>query len=77
MDKPYQPILCSLHDEYEIAIMHNKILHIKWLNNEGNCCTDFVLPKDILVKNKEEYLVVEIEKNEPLSIRLDKITLLD
>ena len=80
MPKPYQPIACSLHDEYEIAIMHKKHLKIKWSDNEGNQQTAKVLPKDILVKNKEEFLLADTfdsaQDNKELNIRLDKITLL-
>ena len=76
MNKPYQPILCSLHDEYEIAIMHQKKLNIKWLDNTGASLSDYVLPQDILVKKKEEFLLAEGSDNKALCIRLDKITLL-
>ncbi len=77
MNKHYKPIACSLHDEYEIAIMHRKYLNIKWLDDDtGVNHTDKVLPKDVLVKNKEEFLVANTQDNRELCIRLDKITLL-
>ena len=53
MSKQYKPIACSLHDTYEVAIMQKKHLNIKWLDDNGESHTDKVLPKDILVKNKE------------------------
>ena len=81
MDASYKPIACSLHDEYEIAIMHGKHLTIRWVDSTGTCHTDKVLPKDILVKNKEEFLVARThdsaQDNKELCIRLDKITLLE
>jgi len=77
MNKPYQPILCSLHDEYEIAIMHKKKLNIKWLDDAGISLSDNILPQDILVKNKEEFLLAKGSDNKALCIRLDKITLLE
>lgn len=81
MNKPYQPIACSLHDEYEIAIMHKKHISIKWLDDNGDQHTDKVMPKDILVKNKEEFLVARTydsaQDNNELCIRLDKLTLLE
>ena len=77
MNKLYQPITCSLHDEYEIAIMHKKHISIKWLDDNGEHHTEKVLAKDILVKNKEEFLVANTQDNKVLCLRLDKITLLE
>ena len=77
MTKPYQPIACALHDEYEIAIMHKKHLRIKWSNEEGEQHTGDVLPKDILVKDKQEFLVADVVGGEAICIRLDKITILE
>jgi len=77
MTKPYQPIACALHDEYEITIMHKKHLRIKWSDDRGEQHTGDVLPKDILVKDKQEFLVADAENGEALCIRLDKITLLE
>lgn len=77
MTNPYKPIACSLHDEYEIAIMHKKRISIKWLDDNGAHHTEKVLAKDILVKNKEEFLVVNTQDNKVLCLRLDKITLLE
>ena len=77
MPKPYKPIACSLHDEYEIAIMRKKHLEIKWLDDGDKKHSAIVLPKDILVKNKEEFLIANTHDNEELRIRLDKITLIE
>lgn len=81
MTKIYEPIACSLHDEYEIAIMRKKYINIKWSDDNGEHHTDKVLPKDILVKNREEFLEARTHEsaqdNKELCIRLDKITLLE
>lgn len=77
MDASYKPIACSLHDEYEIAIMHGKHLNLRWLDINGVCHSDKVLPKDIMVKDKEEFLVVNTQGDKILHIRLDMITLLE
>jgi transcriptional antiterminator Rof (Rho-off) len=77
MDASYKPIACSLHDEYEIAIMHGKHLTIRWVDSAGASHTDKILPKDILVKDKEEFLVVDTQDAKALSIRLDMITILE
>ncbi|NOR43032.1 MAG: hypothetical protein GQ572_06815 [Gammaproteobacteria bacterium] len=76
MDASYKPIACSLHDEYEIAIMHGKHLTIRWVDSAGASHTDKILPKDILVKDKEEFLVVDTQDAKALRIRLDMITIL-
>lgn len=75
MNNPYIPIACALHDEYEIAIMHKKKLNILWSDDGPH--TAEVLPKDILVKDKQEFLVAETQDGKDLCIRLDKITLLE
>jgi len=49
-NKPYLPIACAMHDEYEIAIMRRKILHLKWVADNGEVHKCEVLPIDILVK---------------------------
>ena len=76
MNNPYVPIACALHDEYEIAIMQKKQLYIRWLDDCGKQHTAKVLPIDILVKDKQEFLIADMQDNKGLRIRLDKITLL-
>lgn len=71
----YSPIACSLHDEYEIAIMHKKHLQIKWVDDANLHHIEVVLPTDILVKNKEEFLLALTKSGEEVCIRLDRITL--
>jgi len=70
----YIPIACSLHDEYEIAIMRKQYLYIKWFDDNNQKHVEKVLPKDILVKNREEFLVVITQDDTVLQLRLDKIT---
>lgn len=76
MTEPYQPIACALHDEYEIAIMHKKSLNISWIDSSEEVRKAIVHPKDILVKDKQEFLIADTQENGELCIRLDKITLL-
>lgn len=78
MNEPYLPIACAAHDEFEIAIMHRKKLHLKWTDDIGKTQLCEVLPEDILVKNGAEYLLAKhLDSATELCIRLDKITLLD
>ncbi len=69
VNKPYQPIACALHDEYEIAIMHKKQLNISWSDNEG-LHTVRVIPKNILVKDRQEFLIAESRSKKTHCIRL-------
>ncbi len=57
--------------------MHKKTLRIKWSNEEGNQHIENILAKDILVKDKQEFLVADRENGDALCIRLDKITILE
>jgi len=77
MNKPYQPIACALHDKYEVAIMFNRPIKIKWMDDKGDHHTEKVLPKDILVKNGEEFLIASLHDHGQLCIRLDRITILE
>lgn len=72
-NESYKPITCALHDEYEIAIMHGQLLSISWLDDVGVQHSDTVMPKDILVQNKAEFLVAVSSSQQVLSIRLDRI----
>ena len=76
MINPYRPIDCALHDEYELAIMHKKMLSIRWSDDSGEQHVATILAKDILVKDKQEFLLAETQDDKQLCIRLDKITLL-
>ena len=77
MTTAYKPIACAQHDEYEIAIMHKKQLNIKWIDEAGQEHNANVRPTDILVKDKQEFLIARTQGGEVLCIRLDKIFLLD
>jgi len=75
MSDPYIPIACLLHDQYEIAIMHKQRLMIRWSDESDASHTASVLPKDILVREGQEFLIADGPDGEALRIRLDKITL--
>ena len=73
-DIPYQPISCTLHSEYELAIMHKNTLYLTWRKDGEIVTEENIIPVDIKTKNKVEYLVVTIsEQNKIFSIRLDYI----
>lgn len=76
MNTSYIPIACSLHDEYEIAVMRKNRISIKWMDDNGDVRNESVLPIDLRAKNKEEFLVVLDQAHNEKCIRLDRITLL-
>lgn len=71
---PYIPVACSLHSEYELAIMHKTSLQLDWLDEAQQPHKDSVMPLDIKTINHQEYLIVQSRNGERHEIRLDKIT---
>ncbi len=70
--KKYHPIDCGFHSEFELAIMHKKMLKISSRDNE-NTVIQTIKPIDLVTRNHEEFLIVEDEKGECSEIRLDHI----
>ncbi|RDH81161.1 MAG: hypothetical protein DIZ80_13675 [endosymbiont of Galathealinum brachiosum] len=70
-DKPYIPIACADYDIYEIAIMHNKRLRVKWMTEQGMIQSESLIPQKLQIINKAEYLIVDSKITD--KIRLDKI----
>jgi len=73
MINSYEPIECGLHSEYELAIMKQIKSVLIWKDTNNSSQSATVLPTDLIVKNKEEFLTVKTNTNEELVIRLDKI----
>lgn len=68
----YVPIACSLHSEYELAILHRQPLHLVW--SENNVIHDeVVLPLDLKTERHEEFLVCHSKDGSMREIRLDHI----
>jgi Rho-binding antiterminator len=70
---PYTPINCSYYDRIEAAIVLRKKVSLVYRNDGGQPTTIETQLKDTLVKNKEEFLI--IDGMEPL--RMDRIVSLD
>lgn len=70
---PYTPINCSYYDRIEAAIVLRKKVRLVYRNDEGLSTTIETPLKDTLIKNKEEFLI--IDGMEPL--RMDRIISLD
>ena len=69
----YIPIECGLHSEYELAIIHKEKCILKWNDDNNVQQTETILPLDIFIKNKQEFLKFITTDNTTLEIRLDKI----
>ncbi len=69
----YTPIDCGLHSEYELAIMHQRRLKLRWRDDSGVTHTETLLPVDLQTRNGEEFLVAEDRDGERVRLRLDRI----
>lgn len=69
MAVPYKPVSCSLYDRLtDFAVMHKHVkMHVQ--TSEGRSEEMIEIVKDIITRNKEEFLITESGK----SIRLDRI----
>lgn len=79
-DDKYQPVSCSEYDIYEIAIMRQQCLDLKWQNSHGIEHNQKVKPVDLKIINGAEYLIVELvpdDKSSISEIRLDKIIIVN
>ena len=72
-ETPYQPISCELHSQYELAIMYKTRLQLVYRDKNNFMVNDIVMPIDIKIKNKAEYLIALSAENKTISIRLDYI----
>ena len=68
----YTPIACSLHSEYELAIMRRSKVKLQWKEND-QILDETVLPVDLTTHNKVEYLIIKTGVGKAREIRLDKI----
>lgn len=68
----YRSISCAHYDEYEIAILRGRRLHLVW--RDGNVIHDQVItPLNLRTAHGEEYLVLRLASGETTEIRLDHI----
>lgn len=70
----YTPIDCQLYSEYELAVLHHRKLRIAWRDTQNLSHIDVLLPRDLLTRCGEEFLIAESLNGERLEIRLDRIT---
>jgi len=72
IDTDYRPIACANYDQYEIAILHRRRLHLAW--DDGNVAYDrIVTPLNLRTAAGEEFLVMRLPDGEVREVRLDHI----
>ena len=69
----YTPIDCGLYSEYELAILREKRLRVFWREPRGMEHMEVLVPRDLLARNQEEFLVAEDLNGHALKVRLDYI----
>jgi len=62
-----------MHSEYELAIMHRRILQLVWHDTNKIEHIGQLQPLDLRTENQAEYLLAQGDKGQPLKIRLDYI----
>lgn len=72
-DKPYVPVSCAFHSEFELLAMHNSRIRMQWRDENGTEHTAMVKPNDLQTRSGEEFLLVTDENNRQHKIRLDRI----
>lgn len=73
VDKPYIPVSCAIHSEYELLIMRREKIQLNWLDNNGKSYTENILPVDLKVQSGAEFLIAKNESNQQHQVRLDMI----
>ena len=69
----YTPIDCDLHSEYELRILQQRPLCVRWRDPDGQHHIETLQPLDLVTRNREEFLVAENRQGQQLEIRLDYI----
>jgi len=69
----YQSIECGLHSQYELAIMHQQKITLRWQDADKNIYDDTLLPIDLIAKDGEEFLIAKTNNGKQYKIRLDRI----
>lgn len=68
----YKPISCASYDEFEIAIMHRRPMHLTW--QDGNVIYDQVVtPLNLRTACGEEFLILRRADGTTAEVRLDLI----
>lgn len=72
-NKPYTPVSCSMHSELELLIMHNSLVNMRWLDDNGTIYSGVVKPTDVQTRCGEEFLLFYDNREQLQQVRLDRI----
>ncbi len=71
--KPYHPISCALHSQYELWIMHADNIVIDYRQADAEDCQVSGIGIDLMTRHGEEFIVVQATDDSSVTIRLDHI----
>lgn len=74
MSNDYQPVSCQLHSEIELHAMHRDRVCIRRLDDKQKLNG---IIRDVVIRDRAEYLQLETTAGELLELRLDKIAGID
>jgi Rho-binding antiterminator len=69
----YRPIDCGIYSRYEVAILHQERLRLRWVDDAGTAHLATLHPEDLQTLHGEEFLVATALDGTPLRVRLDRI----
>ena len=70
----YKPVDCSLHSEYEAAIVQRRSMRVSWTDASSQLHTDILRPVDLVTRQHEEFMLAETCDHKMIEIRLDYIS---
>ena len=71
--KPYQPVSCEIHSQYELLIMQHSRISLGYLDADGNSRQVTGTPLDLYARKGEEFIILQTDTESALPIRLDRI----
>jgi Rho-binding antiterminator len=71
--KPYQPVSCEIHSQYELMIMQHNAISLVYLDGDGNRRQVTGTPLDLYARKGEEFIILQTDTGTALPIRLDRI----
>jgi transcriptional antiterminator Rof (Rho-off) len=71
--KPYQPVSCEIHSQYELLIMQHSRITLGFLDASDNRQQVTGTPVDLYARKGEEFIVLQTDTDSALPIRLDRI----
>lgn len=73
MADDYTPVDCALYERYELAILRQDRLLVRWRDGAGLAHLEPLLPRDLETRNGVEFLIADGPKGASRRLRLDQI----